>query len=136
MYVPREHKCSRFTGKLSADLLTVDQWFKEACRCLDARPLPNAEQVLFLYDHLDGAAKAEVEFHDVSHRDTADKIFKILTDNFSCSKSYVAAQLSFFQRHQKEGESMRDFSHVLKTLMDAVIKKNTGGAPKLRQGLA
>lgn len=127
VYVPRERKCSKFTGKLSADLLTVDQWVKEARRCLDARPLPDAEQVLFLYDHLDGAAKAEVEFHEISARDTAEKIFRILTENFSCSKSYVAAQLSFFQRHQKEGESLRDFSHSLKTLMEVVVKKTPEG---------
>lgn len=89
--------------------------------------MPNAEQVLFLYDYLDGGAKAEVEFHEASDRDTAEKIFKILAENFSCSQSYVAAQLCFFQRHQKEGESLRDFSHVLKSLMDAVIKKTPGG---------
>lgn len=127
VYVPRERKCSKFTGKLSVDLLTVDQWVKEARRCLEARPMSDAEQVLFLYDHLNGGAKAEVEFHNASQRDTADKIIKILIDNFSCSKSYVAAQLSFFQRHQKEGESLRDFSHALKTLMDSVIKKTPGG---------
>lgn len=127
VYVPRERKCAKFTGKLSTDLLTVDQWVKEARRCLEARPMSDAEQVLFLYEHLDGGAKAEVDFHDSSHRNTAEKIFKILTDNFSCSKSYVAAQLSFFQRHQKEGEPLRDFSHALKTLMDAVKKKTPGG---------
>ncbi|KAK0153989.1 hypothetical protein N1851_003923 [Merluccius polli] len=88
--------------------------------------MSNAEQV-FLYDHLEGAAKAEVDFHDASNRDTAEKIIKILIDNFSCSQSYVAAQLCFFQRHQKEGESLRDFSHEIKILMDAVIKKTPGG---------
>ena len=127
VYVPRERKCSKFTGKLSTDLLTIDQWVKEARRCLEARPMSNAEQVLFLYDHLEGGAKAEVDFHDASNRDTAEKIIKILIDNFSCSQSYVAAQLCFFQRHQKEGESLRDFSHEIKILMDAVMKKTPGG---------
>lgn len=129
VYVPRERKCSKFTGKLSVDLVTIDQWTTEARRCLEARPVSNAEQVLFLYDHLDGGAKAEVDFHEASNRDTAEKIFKILSDNFSCSQSYVAAQLSCFQRHQKEGETLRDFSHALKTLMDAMIKKTPGGIP-------
>lgn len=127
VYVPRERKCSKFTGKLSFDLVTLDQWVMEVRRCFEARPMSNAEQVLFLYDHLDGGAKAEVEFHEALDRDTAEKIFKILAENFSCPQSYVAAQLCFFQRHQKEGESLRDFSHVLKSLMDAVIKKTPGG---------
>lgn len=39
----------------------------------------------------------------------------------------MAAQLGFFRRHQKEGESLRDFSHVLKSLLDVVIKKTPGG---------
>jgi len=71
--------------------------------------MSQAEQVLFLYDQLDGVAKAELEFHDLADRDDAEKIFSILTEKFSCSQSYFAVQLHFFQRSRREGESLRLF---------------------------
>ena len=129
VYVPRERKCPKFSGKLSIDLLTVDQWVAEARRSLEVRPMSLAEQLLFLYDHLEGGAKSELEFHPLPSKDTPDKIFALLIENFGCSESYVAAQLQFFQRNQKDGETLRDYSHALKSLMDVVIRKSPGGVP-------
>ena len=48
------------------DLLTVDQWVAEARRRLEGRHMSLAEQLLFLYDHLEGGAKSELEFHPVA----------------------------------------------------------------------
>lgn len=129
LYVPRERKCSKFTGKLSVDLLTVEQWIEEVRRCLEVRHMSVAEQLLFITDHLEAGAKSEINFHPSGDRDTPEKIFAILTENYSCSQSYVAAQLQFFQRTQREGESLRDYSHALKSLMDVVIQKTPVGIP-------
>lgn len=129
IYVPRERKCPKFTGKMSVDLLTVEQWIEEVRRCLEVRHLSVPEQLLFITDHLEGGARSEVNFHSHVNRDTPEKIFAILTENYSCSQSYVAAQLQFFQRTQREGESLRDYSHALKSLMDVVIRKTRGGIP-------
>lgn len=129
VYVPRERKCPKFSGKLSVDLLTVEQWVAEARRSLDVRHMSLAEQLLFLHDHLEGGAKSELEFHPPPSKDTPDKIFALLIENFGCSESYVAAQLQFFQRSQKEGETLRDYSHALKSLMDVVVRKSPDGVP-------
>ena len=129
VYVPRERKCPKFSGILSVDLLTVEKWIEEAHKCLAVRPMSQAEQILFLCDHLDGGAKAELDFHCPTDKNSSEKIFSILAENYSCSQSYVAAQLQFFQRSQREGESLRDYSHVLKSLMDVVIRKTPGGIP-------
>lgn len=129
VYAPRERKCPRFTGKLSVDLLTAERWVEEVRRCLEIRHMSRAEQVLFVMDHLDGSAKAEVHFHPSISRDTPEKIFAIVIENYSCTQSYIAAQLQFFQRSQREGESLRDYSHALKSLMDVVIGKTPGGVP-------
>lgn len=112
---------------MSVDLITVEKWIEEARRCLAVRQMSQTERILFLYDHLEGDARAELDFHNLTDRDNPEKIFTILTENFSCSQSYVAAQLQFFQRSQREGESLRGYSHALKSLMDVVIHKTPGG---------
>lgn len=127
LYVPSERKCSKFSGKMTVDLITVEKWIEEARRCLAVRQMSQTERILFLYDHLEGGARAELDFHNLTDRDNPEKIFTIFTENFSCSLSYVAAQLQFFQRSQREGESLRDYSHALKSLMDVVIRKTPGG---------
>lgn len=135
VYIPRERKCPRFSGKLSVDLITVEKWIKEARRCLTVRQMSQAEQILFLYDHLDGGARAELDFHSPAERNSVEKIFSILSENYSCPQSYVASQLQFFQRSQKEGETLRDYSHALKALMDVAICKTPGGIPNSDQML-
>ena len=129
VHVPTQRKCPKFTGKLSVDLMTVEKWIEEARRCLEVRHLPLAEQVLFAMDHVEGGARSELEFHPLDTRNTPEKIFKLLLDNFSCSQSYVTAQLQLYQRSQKEGESIREYSYALKSLMDIVTRKTPGGVP-------
>ncbi|CAL9703580.1 unnamed protein product [Knipowitschia caucasica] len=129
VYAPKDRKCPKFTGKMSIDMLTVNQWVEEVRRCLEVRHMPISEQVLFVIDHLDGGAKAEVNFHPSLSRNTPEKIFAILTENYCCKQSYVAAQLQLFQRTQREGESLREYSHALKSLMEVAIRKTPGGIP-------
>ncbi|XP_067309059.1 uncharacterized protein [Pseudorasbora parva] len=141
VYVPRERKCPRFSGKGSIDLLTVEDWVEEVRRSLIVRPVPVAEKALFVYDLLDGEAKAEVKFHPSSDRDDPEKIFTILLDMYGCSQSFVGLQKQFFQRRQLEGESLREYSHALMALMEAMKRKNLPesgllGKAVVRAGLA
>lgn len=61
VFIPRERKCPRFSGK-SSDGLTVEDWVEEMRRSLESRHMSPAEQALFVYDHLDGEAKTEMNF--------------------------------------------------------------------------
>ncbi|XP_026119499.1 uncharacterized protein LOC113098681 [Carassius auratus] len=127
VYVPRERKCPRFSGRRSVDLLTAEDWVEEVRRSLIVRPVPVAEKALFVYDLLDGEAKAEVKFHPSSDRDDPEKIFIILLEMYGCSQSLVGLQKQFFQRRQLEGESLREYSHALMALMEAMKRKNLTG---------
>lgn len=127
VYIPRERKCPRFSGRKSIDTFTVEDWVEEVRRSLIIRPAPIAERALFVYDLLDGEAKAEVKFHPPSNRDDPEKIFSILLDLFGCSQSFVGLQKQFFQRHQQEGESLREYSHALMALMEGMKRKNLQG---------
>lgn len=98
VYVPRERKCPRFSGKLSQDSLTVKDWVEEARRHLSMHPMSCAEQVLAIFDLLDGEARTEVRFCPVFERDDPEKIFNILISVYGCSQSYIILQKQLFQR--------------------------------------
>lgn len=90
---------------------------------MSIRPMLRAEQALAIFDLLDGEARTEVRFRPVSERDDPEKIFNILTGVYGCSQSYISLQKQFFQRRQLEGESLREYSHALMSLMDVIKRK-------------
>ncbi|XDV30867.1 hypothetical protein PO909_033699, partial [Leuciscus waleckii] len=124
VYVPRECKCPRFSGKLSQDSLTVEDWVEEVRRHLSMRPRLRSEQALAIFDLLDGEAGTEVRFRPVSERDVPEKIFNIITGVYGCSQLYISLQKQFFQRRQLEGESMREYSYALMSFMDVIKRKD------------
>lgn len=124
---PRERKCARFSGKMSQDAMTVEDWVEEARRSLASRHMTSKEQASFLYDLLDGEAKREVKFSSREERENPDSILAILQENFGCSKSYVVLQKQFFQRRQQEGESIRQYSHALAELMELLKSRDPRG---------
>ena len=84
MYIPRERKCPRFSGK-STDDLTVEDWVEEVRRSLESRHMSPAEQALFIYDHLDGEAKTEIKFRPVSERNNPETLLSALLEIYGCS---------------------------------------------------
>ena len=120
VYLPRERKCPKFSGSSSAGALTIDEWVEEVESCLRARHMSESDKALFVYDHLEGAARTEIKFRDNRVKEDANQILAVLKEMYGCSKSYVSLQQKFFDRKQKEGESLQDFSHALMTLMEKV----------------
>lgn len=127
LYIPRERKAPRFSGNSAQDSLGIEDWVEEIKQCLSVRPMTETEQALFVYDLLDGEAKNEVKFRPVAERNKSGDIFSILKENFGCSQSYIEAQKSFFQRRQRDGESLREFSHALMALLEVVKRKDPRG---------
>ncbi|XP_022518191.2 uncharacterized protein LOC111188716 [Astyanax mexicanus] len=123
VYIPRERKCPRFSGK-SSDMLTVEDWVEEVRRSLEGRHMPPLEQALFVYDHLEGEAKTEIKFRPAIDKNDPERIFAILVDLYGCSQSYIGLQKQFFQRRQLDGESLREYSHSLLSLMEIVKRQS------------
>ena len=122
--VPRERKFSRFSGKMSVDNMSVEDWIEEAKRSLAVRSMSKLEQALFLYDVLDGEAKREIKFSPAADRNDPQRIFTILKNNFRCSKSLNALYRQFYHRRQFESESVREYSHVLMELMEQIKERD------------
>lgn len=49
VYVPRERKCPRFSGKASQDSLEVEDWIEEVRSSLTLRHMSDTEQAFFCF---------------------------------------------------------------------------------------
>ncbi|KAG9282680.1 hypothetical protein AMEX_G1371 [Astyanax mexicanus] len=125
IYMPRDRKCPRFSGAVSSDLLVVEDWIEEVRRFLASRPGSRSEQALIVFDLLDGEARTEVKFRPIIERDDPEKMFTILTSVYGCAQSSISLQNQFFQRRQREGESLRAYSHALLSLMEVVKRRDS-----------
>ena len=133
VHVARDRPCPSFSGGPGEDTLSVEAWITEVRHCWEGRVWTVAEQAIFILDHLTGNAKAEVEFHPESERNSPDKLFALLLEHFRSSQSYVHPLAQFCQRHQRSDESVREFSYGLKRLMDSVVRSTPGAIPNSDQ---
>ncbi|KAL1278784.1 hypothetical protein QQF64_025457 [Cirrhinus molitorella] len=125
IYVPRERKCSKFSGKVSSGSPSLEDWIEEVESCIRGRHMSELDKAMFVYDHLEGEARTEIKFRPGDVKGNVTEIFTVLRELYSSSVSYVILQQQFFDRKQKEGESLQEFSHALMGLMDKVRKANS-----------
>lgn len=85
--------------------------------------MPKREHVDFITSHLDGQAKNEVRFYAPAERDDSVKIFKILREAFGEKRSTPQLFKQFYDRKQRDGETLRLFSHALLELIELVAQK-------------
>lgn len=123
-YLPRERKCPKFSGARGMGSLLVEDWVEEARTCIRTRGMSNLDKAMFLYDHLEGEARNEIKYRPKVTKEDPEKIIKVLIEVYGCTKSYVYWQQKFFDRKQREGESLYEFSHALMELMEKVKSCN------------
>ena len=120
VYIQRERKCPHFSGSKARSDLSIHDWIENVESCLRDRHMSAREKALFLYDHLEGEAKAEIRFRSLAEREQPDTILDILKELYGSSSSFVSLQKMFFDRKQKEGESLKEFSHSLWALIEDI----------------
>lgn len=135
VYIPRERKCPNFSGKTGPGSLSIEDWLEEVECCTRGRQMSEVEKALFMYDHLEGEARSEIKFRPRTDRENATVLINVLTELYSCSNSYVSLQYQFFDRRQKEGESLQEYSLGLLSIMDRILKTNSAAMPSSDQVL-
>lgn len=120
LYLPRERRCPKFSGSTAAGSPSVEEWIEEAESCIRLRYMSELDKALFLYDHLEGEARNEIKYRPSAVRENHVQIMTVLKEVYGCSKSYVHWQQRFFDRKQRENESLFEFSHALMELMEKV----------------
>ena len=114
--VPRERKLKKFAG--SKDDKAIENWVADAERAIAGQQ--EAEAVDFLLYHLEGVAREEVRLRPSGQRSNPVAIFKILRDSFCEGLTGTQAQRKFFERRQRDRESITDFCHALMVLLARV----------------
>lgn len=117
VYIHQERKCPYFSGSKSKTDLSVYDWIENVEACLRDRCITNREKALFLYDHLEGEAKAEIRFRSLTDRENPEVVLQIFKELHGSSFFFVGLQKQFFERKQKDGESLKEFSHSLWALI-------------------
>lgn len=102
VYLPRERRCPKLSGSVTAGSLPIEEWTEEAQSCIRSRYLSELEKAMFLYDHLEGEARSEIKYRPVAVRENPTEIISVLNEVYGCSKSYVYWQQRFFDRKQRE----------------------------------
>lgn len=120
--VPRERKLRRFAGGREDGVL--EEWISDAKRAIAGHTEPDA--IDFLFYHLEGAAKEEVRLRPADDRNSPTAIFKVLRDCFGEGLTGTQALRRFFERKQRDRESVREFSHALMVLLARVERLDEG----------
>lgn len=135
VYIQQSDKVPKFSGKLDRpDSPTLEEWIEQIENHIQLKPTEK-EKVNCVYNHLEGAARIEVKYLPKQERETVNGIFQILREVYGCSHSLTSLQRRFFNRKQREGESLLDYSHALMSLMDQIVESDEQAKPKSQRDL-
>ena len=114
--VQRERKLRRFSGS-ALDLPFVD-WVEEARACLSVHGLEGVAAANFVLSSLQDDARTEMKCRSVEERRDVELLFQALEEVYG--EALTSSQLlrHFYERRQRDGESISDFSHGLVLLLD------------------
>ncbi|XP_049335118.1 uncharacterized protein LOC125802156 [Astyanax mexicanus] len=124
MYVPKDKKNVIFSGQPGT--MPFHEWVDELQCSFNFRRYGAREQAAFLYDHLEGEAKQEIRHSSIEIRRNPTLILDTLKEAYGQPFSLTIAQKRFFDRKQKEGEGLREFSHALLSLSEDINRCNGG----------
>ena len=127
VYISKDRKLQKFSGRPVKETdPSVEEWAEDVSYHIK-NISGNEAQIEFLYDHLQGQARDEVRTRAATERDTPTKILGILQELFQDADSIAQIQQQFFQRDQRPGESLQQYSLTLLKLVDRMLKKRKRG---------
>ena len=120
--LPRERRLKKFSGKKTDNEQTVEDFVDEIKAVFKAREMSPGEQADFIKSHLEGPAKEETKIYSAKDRDDPDRLMQILLHAFGEKRSLPQLLKLFYERKQKDGETLRAFSHGLRELLGRATK--------------
>ena len=120
--VTRERKLQKLAGrpKTSTDV-EVSDWLIDIRQHI--ADLDETQKLDIIMGHITGGVREEVRLRAEAERDTAEKIFKIIEDNFKEVDSLASLNKKFFNRTQEAKESVQSFSRALMKFNSRIQQK-------------
>ena len=118
--IPNEQKLRKSSGRHGDNVLSIEDFIDNAKSAITLRGLPLPEQANFVLSYLEGPAKEEMKLYLTN----SDQIFDLLQESFGEKRSVPQLLKAFYDRRQREGETLREFSHALRGLQSKIEKKS------------
>lgn len=126
---PRDKKINNFTGRKTEGDQPVEDFIDELKITFEARDMTSAERVDFIMSHLEGPAKEEVRMYSKKERSNPDFLLEVLTQAFGEKRSSSQLLKLFYERKQKENETLRAYSYSLNELLKSATKADPKAVP-------
>lgn len=117
VYLPKERKCAVFTGGSSTAFY---EWLDEIDATLIYRSYTGVEKAAYIYEHLGGEARQEIKYRPKLERSDPKRVLETLKEIYGQPQSLTKLQKQFFDRRQRDGESMREYSHALMAILEEI----------------
>ena len=98
----------------------------EVERVLAAYPMGDGMAAYFIYSHLEGVARREVQLREMSETNTPEKMINILRSVFGDGRRVTVLLSLFYSCVQRPGESIVEYSHALRDLERSIRMKDAG----------
>ena len=116
-----ERNIGKFHGNLELDGdVMIDDWIEEMQCILASRSVLEPEKADFVYLHLEGRARDEIKCRPEKVRSDHELMLAVIRDVFGKRCTVTQCQRQFYNRRQKEGENLRDFSYALMKMIQTI----------------
>jgi hypothetical protein len=123
-FITETRKIKTFSGRPESKTdVSVDDWIDDIEMAFSARKYTNSQKVDLIYSHLEGQAKDEIKFRTDIRQDP-EAMLECLRSAFGNPETVTILQQKFFERHQKNSESIRQYSYALQELFQNIIRKD------------
>lgn len=123
VYVKSERKFQKFSGRPEKDTdPDVNDWITEMREHVRATTSKDGHAD-FVMDHLAGSAKTEVRLLPIEQRKTGEEILNILEQIFVTKDTVSQLLQKFYQRDQKDSETLENYSRVLLQMMERINRR-------------
>ncbi|XP_062593162.1 uncharacterized protein LOC134254640 [Saccostrea cucullata] len=124
VYVKSERKFPKFGGRPVKDGdPDVYEWISDMREHIQSTQSKD-DFVDFIMDHLTGSAKSEVKLRPHTERKTGKQILDILEAVFEIKETTTQLLQKFYQRDQKQDETLEKYSLVLMEMAQKINKKD------------
>lgn len=121
IYLPKDKKVKTFTGGSGA---VFYEWWDDIQISMNFRPFSDEEKAAYIYEHLGGEARDEIKYRPLAVRKHFKSIYDVLVESYGGKQSLIKLQRQFFDRRQKEGESLREYSHALLAIIEEIHRNS------------